>query len=187
MRNGRAGCRFCSGHAVDPAQAVEQMRALGYEPQVPYPGALVPWDCLCLVCGKSSNPQYGSTVHKGSRCKFCNPAGVNLNEPAIVYLVEHEEFMAFKIGISGVGKNRLAQHARQGWITRAQIDFATGRDALWVEQETKRWVRNHLGLPEYLGREEMPQGGATETFSSSGRTWQSVWAQVLKFVESAQI
>lgn len=174
------GCAYCSGKRVDPEEATKRMQLLGYEPLVPYPGALKPWRCVCLNCGKESRPTYGSTKNKGSQCKFCNPAGVNLTEPATLYLVKNNELAALKIGITGEGKNRLEQHGRQGWHTLRILELESGQLALSIEQSIKRWIREDLLLPQYLGKVEMPQGGATETFAADEVDWQIVWTRVLE-------
>ena len=46
------------------------MRAAGLEPGGPYPGAAQPWPCRCTICGRDSEPRYG-TVSKGTGCRYC--------------------------------------------------------------------------------------------------------------------
>lgn len=68
-------CEYCSGHKIDPEDAVELMRASGFKPLVDYPGANRPWESECLMCGKKTSPTY-SNVTKGIGCKFCSGRAV---------------------------------------------------------------------------------------------------------------
>lgn len=72
LTNVRAGggCKFCAGRVLEPAKAEEEMRAGGFIPLDPYPGAGKPWRCRCVKCGKEPSPTL-STVRAGKRCKFC--------------------------------------------------------------------------------------------------------------------
>ena len=176
------GCKYCSGKAVDHADAVSLMKAQGYEPLVAYPGALQAWKSRCTACDRVSAPTYASVASKGSRCKFCNPAGINLLEPATFYLIAHSEFRAMKIGISGDGKSRLSDHERRGWHILATLKIENGEKALKLEQSMKRWLRQEKKLPQYLGKEEMPQRGETETFASDELDAEEIWTKVLEIV-----
>lgn len=178
------GCKFCSGKAVNLEHASRVMRSSHYQPLVPYPGALKKWKSKCTKCGKESAPTFATVSSKGSMCKFCNPAGINLTEPAVFYLIEHKEYRALKIGISGAGKNRIRSHKRFGWELIELLHFETGEAALELEQSVKKWIRKSLGLPQYLGKEEMPQRGETETFSADEVDPIAVWKMVLSIRES---
>lgn len=72
-------CRYCSGKYVDPAEAVEVMRAHGYEPLEDYSGSLKPWLCRCTTCSRERTPTYAMVKSQGTRCAYC--AGVKV-EPA---------------------------------------------------------------------------------------------------------
>jgi hypothetical protein len=65
------GCQVCAGQVVDPAKAEQIMRAMGYEPLVPYPRANSPWKSRCLKCGHESAPRFNS-VQKETRCRYCS-------------------------------------------------------------------------------------------------------------------
>ena len=78
-----------------------------------------------------------------------------------------------KIGIANSAPrklyyDRLKDHGRRGWEVVGKWEFDLTQTAFEVEQGFLAWVRLELGLPQFLGPEEMPQGGATETFSSTG-------------------
>jgi hypothetical protein len=42
VRVGSGACRYCTGQAVDPSDAMTQMRLAGFEPLEAYPGAVRP-------------------------------------------------------------------------------------------------------------------------------------------------
>ena len=163
-----SGCKFCAGRAVDPKDAEEVMISLGYVPLEPYPGALIGWKCKCIVCGKTSHPQYGSAKSKKTGCRYCMTTGINLNEPAIFYLIEHPVFRAGKVGIGAQSAVRVESHKRNGWTVHLQIDLETGELAYELERRILYWIRKDLLLPKFLGKEEMPQRGETETFAIDG-------------------
>ena len=177
------GCRYCAGKAVDPEDAVRLMNQQGFIPLTEFPGALKPWESECMSCHKISTPTYATVNSKKSGCRFCNPAGINLNNPALLYLIEHREFRAFKFGIGSTGRARVRSHERQGWRVLHTLEFNTGQEALNVEQALKRWIRDEKKIPQYLGREEMPQRGETETLSSEAIEASEIWEQVLALLK----
>lgn len=74
-----SGCRYCAGTApIDPDEAADEMRAAGFEPSGPYPGAGEPWRCHCQKCGKQVTPRL-SGVRQGYGCKYC--AGIAPTDP----------------------------------------------------------------------------------------------------------
>jgi len=75
-----ARCRFCSGTAVDPDEAVEVMRTAGVEPLEPYPGANAPWLCECLTCGRHPRPRYGGVRQGRGACGYCAGKLVDASE-----------------------------------------------------------------------------------------------------------
>ena len=72
VKSGRAACSYCSGNKVDPLEALEVMKAAGYEPQVPYPGNDVPWKCICKKCKRETFPRYHGVKGRGDSCKYCS-------------------------------------------------------------------------------------------------------------------
>ncbi len=71
IQRGQSGCVYCAGKVVDPLDARETMRAAGLEPQVPYPGAVQPWRCIHLACGKTVSPRYASIQQGHGGCRAC--------------------------------------------------------------------------------------------------------------------
>ncbi|CAM5479273.1 hypothetical protein SRIMM317S_06863 [Streptomyces rimosus subsp. rimosus] len=73
-----AGCRYCGRitprgrrRAAGQARAEADMRAAGFEPLEPYPGARARWPCRHVVCGRTVHPRlFGIRAGKGG-CRAC--------------------------------------------------------------------------------------------------------------------
>jgi hypothetical protein len=91
--------------------------------------------------------------------------GFRADEPALVYLITHAAFGAAKVGIADASGLRLAQHRREGWQMLAAFQV-TAKAAIAIETNILRWWRAELALPSYLKRDQMPQGGWTETVAA---------------------
>jgi hypothetical protein len=93
--------------------------------------------------------------------------GFRADETALVYLVTHAGYRAAKVGIADTAGSRLAEHRRGGWQILAVFQV-TAKAAIAIETDILRWWRGELGLPSYLSRGQMPQGGWTETVAAAG-------------------
>jgi hypothetical protein len=71
------GCKFCSNRAVDPIDAVANMRSRGFKTLEPFPGATKPWKVECLECKRRFTTLFHSLSTK-KRCKYCS--GVKLDQ-----------------------------------------------------------------------------------------------------------
>lgn len=90
VQNGQGACAFCAGRRVDPGDAERRMREAGAEPQLPFQGSQVPWRCICLACGRTISPQYGSVAYLNqSACKYCAGNAVDAYEARQVMLSAH--------------------------------------------------------------------------------------------------
>jgi hypothetical protein len=78
-------------------------------------------------------------------------------EQAILYILYSPVHKAIKIGISDISGRRFASHRQKGWILVKYWHFFERDKAKTVES---------LVLP-FLSKEDMPQGGYTETFDAS--------------------
>jgi hypothetical protein len=85
--------------------------------------------------------------------------------PALVYLVIHTALGAAKIGVTDAAGSRIAQHRRAGWQLLAAFQVSAEM-ACDIEDDVLRCWRHELGLPSYLRRDQMPQGGWTETVAA---------------------
>ena len=86
-------------------------------------------------------------------------------ERALLYLIYSPALKAFKVGISNLSNRRYSQHRVKGWMIIDYWYFENREVARSVEQEVLKVFRNRF--PErYLNKEDMPQDGYTEAFSS---------------------
>jgi hypothetical protein len=161
-----SGCRYCNDTAIKPDAAAALMRHAGLEPLEDYPGALRPWRCRCNRCSRTVRPCY-STVQRGSGgCRWCRNSGFKSGDAATVYLITHTGYGSAKIGITDAAGSRITKHAQRGWRALATVSVP-GEIAVAIEKEILDWWRTELALPACLGRQEMPQGGWTETVDAA--------------------
>ena len=52
IQQGDGGCKYCSGHFIEPEDAVAAMRFNNLEPLEPYENTGKPWKCKCMKCGQ---------------------------------------------------------------------------------------------------------------------------------------
>lgn len=161
-----SGCAYCSRRRVDAVTAVRAMKAAGLIPLEDYPGVHTPWKARCEKCERTVSPHFAS-VQRGSGCRFCAPYGIDLTQPAILYLITHPEFMASKIGISQASSDRIETHLGYGWKVLKLWSFQSGEKAASAEAVVLSHFRKTLKLPPFLRPRDMPQGGFTETVSAS--------------------
>ena len=107
-------------------------------------------------------------LHWRRKRKWGDPTAINPNtfrpdQPAQVYLIEHDEMRAVKVGVMNVGSIRLDRHTEQGWRLLHVFDFPNGAAAKEVETRIlDLWV----GITGFLTAELMPHGGASETIDA---------------------
>ena len=172
-------CAYCQGTRVDPEDADSVMRSAGLEPLERYPGALTPWRCRCTTCGREVAPVLG-TIRAGGGCRYCATRGLDLNAPALLYVITHGELEAHKVGIGSPTAGRLDTHRRHGWSVYRVMHFDTGQQAFEVEAGVLRWLRLEMGLPPALTQREMPQRGETETVHAADIELPLLWREVVR-------
>jgi hypothetical protein len=180
LRRGGKGCNVCAGLApITSNEAIKLFISKGFTPIVKFKGSKVPWKSRHNVCGKIVSPTWGA-LKIGGGCKYCQIGGINLLAPAYLYLITHDSLNSHKIGIGGFDSsmNRLEKHIKQGWKTYRQLDLDTAEEAYEIEQGVLNWLRNDLGLQQYLLAEQMPQRGHTETVDASEIDLPTIWAKV---------
>ena len=159
------GCSQCAGgRIIDLKKVYIVMKRAKLQPLEPYINSDIKWKCKCLKCGETVSPLYGSIRQGQGGCIYCTSGKINPKQPAFVYLVTHKSFDCVKVGI-GSSSVRITVHRRKGWELVKKWDFNKGENAIKVESETLNHIRKSLGLKHYLSKNEMPQGGHTETFS----------------------
>lgn len=166
---GQAGCRWCSfqensgkSQRLDPEVAHAYMVEHGLQPLESYRNSYEPWRCQCMTCGAEVTPRYTNIKGGSNGCGSCFPRGFDPTLPAVVYLVAHQQLGAAKVGVSREGGYRLKEHLSRGWQVLVQ-ESLPGDRALHVEKEVLSYWRTDLQLPPFLGKQEMPQGGWSET------------------------
>ena len=165
VTQGQDGCGYCVGNKVDPAEAEALVRASGFEPLVPYPGASAPWRCRCLNCNHEVAPYYTSFQQGKGGCNLCSRGGFDSEAPATLYLITHPDMKAIKIGVTGRDNtDRVEAFATKGWSVVGTWEADRGHKALRAEGAVLRWWRESLSLPLGVADEEsMKLGGHTET------------------------
>ncbi|SCF73332.1 hypothetical protein GA0115254_114434 [Streptomyces sp. Ncost-T10-10d] len=68
----RTGGRPRAAVLIDAEAAAAEMRAVGYEPLVPYPGRTnATWPSRCMTCGHEGRPTFSAVRNAGQRCRVC--------------------------------------------------------------------------------------------------------------------
>lgn len=169
MKSQDYGCVYCSGHKIDPKDALNIFLKMGFEPLGKYESARKPIKAKCLNCNRISNKRYDD-VRTGRGCKYCQTSSLDLLAPTYYYIMKHEIYDAIKVGIGNLNRrqDRIKQHEKDGWVLYYSYELDNGELALELEQGVLVWLRQEMGLPIYLSKKEMPHGGWTETVSADG-------------------
>jgi hypothetical protein len=83
----------------------------------------------------------------------------------LFYILYSPVHRAIKIGISDVSGRRFASHRTKGWILIQYWWFSERDKARSVESIVVQMLTKKHG--HFLEKEDMPQGGYTETFDAS--------------------
>ena len=167
LKSKKSGCAFCNRVKVDPSDAEMIMLAAGYTPLEPYKSSKVKWKCRHEICGKITFPRFNS-IHNGQGgCTNCVDK-FSYYDLSYFYVIQNSFLDSLKIGISNTDSkgDRVEVHAKHGWILVERIDFENGFLAYDFEQTLLTFIRNNLKVPYHLSKNEMPQGGWTETMSA---------------------
>lgn len=171
------GCPECtfremgSRYAVTQIDATNRFFKVGLELIGEYSNARKYVDCRCMKCGVITKQSLNG-VNNGKTCKYCSEKGIALSYPSHLYLMQHEEFESFKVGIGNIGRknDRLKIHIKQGWSLLQKWNFETGKEAQEIEIIILKYIRSEKKLPIHLLKEHMPQGGWSETINSESIT-----------------
>ena len=87
-------------------------------------------------------------------------------ERTLLYLIYSPTLQAFKVGISNLSNRRYAQHRVKGWSIVKYWYLESRQEALRVESGILSTLRNKFPTV-HLKKEDMPQHGYTEAFSSN--------------------
>lgn len=136
------------------------------------------------LCSEGHQWRQLPIVRQGRGCGDCAPVGFRPNRPAKLYFIENKTLRARKIGITNIEarEKRLTKFSAQGWDIVFTLEHIVGHNIVLLEKTALRWVRTEIGLPQFLGPEEMSQtGGWTETFSQEGVSSEVVVEQLKRF------
>jgi hypothetical protein len=86
-------------------------------------------------------------------------------ERTLLYLIYSPALKAFKVGISNLSNKRYSQHRIKGWRIVKYWYFESRQEALRVESGILSTLRNKFPKV-HLKKDDMPQHGYTEAFSS---------------------
>lgn len=167
---GRCGRRAQSRTQRGPeARAIADFLAVGLEPLEPYMSVMTPWRSQCRNCGREVSPLLNNIRKGQGACRWCSGKAVDAEDAVAVMraeslepLVAYPDLRAAKIGITDASGRRLKKHSTRGWQVLCTVTVR-GERAQLIEADIIDWWRGELALPAYLGPQEMPQGGWTET------------------------
>ena len=180
-RSGKSsGCPYCSGRAVlagfndlattNPSLALEWdiERNAPLTPQEVSPGSHKKIFWLC-----PEKHSYRATLadrSTGTGCPKCAKYGYDATQEGLFYFIRSETLRARKVGITNTNRtaNRVERYGSD-WSVVMTFTHSDGLLIRDLETSILRWLRKDLGLPKYLGKQEMGvSGGHTETFSMEG-------------------
>lgn len=156
---------------IDPDAAEATMRAAGFEPLEPFEGADRPWRCRCLTCGRVVTPRL-SGIGAGGGCKYCATKGLDLNAPAVVFVLTHPERHLHLVGFDATEGDAIEQRQAAGWAIVKSASVPTVEDAYEIEAAVLRSLRLDLELPAG----DAPEAAASVRADDIDAT--AVWSQV---------
>lgn len=104
-------------------------------------------------------------------------------ERAILYLIYSPALRSFKIGISNLSNRRYSQHRVKGWTIVKYWYFKDRDIAKRVESEVLKTLRNKFPKV-HLNKDDMPQHGYTEAFSTKVISSKKVIALINKEIKN---
>jgi hypothetical protein len=103
--------------------------------------------------------------------------------PALLYLIYHEKFGAFKVGINDIGNTRYPTHRSNGWKIVKYWYFDSITIARKVERIVLSKMKSKTKSEGFVSKEDMPQGGYTETFDAKKITSRGVKIIINKVIK----
>jgi hypothetical protein len=104
-------------------------------------------------------------------------------ERTLLYLIYSPSLRAFKIGIANLSNRRYSEHRVKGWMLIKYWYFQDRGLAKNVESEVLKVLRNKFPKA-HLVKEDMPQHGYTESFSSQAISSKNVIKIINKCIKS---
>jgi len=191
---GQGGCVTCGIQKRAKARSTPEDEALRIlasaqaRPLVPFPGASIAWESICLKCGLAISPNIQNLKAGHGACRRCSMVSADSSfdffGEAILYLMENQKLNALKVGIAGKHAKRIPEHKRKGWTLLEMLETPYGYQVWFAEGKVLEWLRADLRIEACLGPEDMPQGGFTETLPIGSVDPQEIWARVLVEISS---
>jgi predicted Zn-ribbon and HTH transcriptional regulator len=174
----RSGCPQCAGTVVSEDTWNKRASSVGIRWMTTPNDSRKPTPAKCLTCKLEWNATPDS-VGRGSGCPNCAVTGYKMGEPGIFYFIERDNRKgraARKIGISNTKSFpvRLAFWKSQGFRLIFQVEDQDGAIIQSLEKNMLSWLRDEIGLGQYLDKEEMPRGGSSETFAPDNPSNQEI-------------
>lgn len=101
----------------------------------------------------------------------------------LLYILYNPLNKAVKIGISDISGKRFASHRTKGWVLIKYWSFSERDKARSIESTILKILRDKHGY--FLNKEDMPQGGYTETFDSSKITRRGLIRMINKAIKDS--
>jgi len=171
IQQGHGGCIFCGGAApLDPKKAENFMIKMGYRPKTPYLTTATKWECIHIPCGKIVKVKYSQIKTGQGGCRTCADWGFQIDKQSYLYLITHKDFVAHKVGIANLTnskyQDRLYRLKKEGWEKVQVWNFEDGSKIIEIETSIFKILRKDLGIPKFLAKEQMKNGGETETMDA---------------------
>lgn len=102
-----------------------------------------------------------------SGCPRCAKFGFSQDGDAEFYFIENQELRSWKVGITGTDReyDRIESYKKRSWTVIVRLP-AIGSVARKAERAVLTWIREELGLTQFLDKSSMGRhGGASETFA----------------------
>lgn len=160
---------------TDPETAAAVMREAGLEPLEPFVDADRPWRCRCLTCNRVVTPRL-SRMDAGGGCKYCATRGLDLNAPAVVFVLSNADLNAHLVGFDAADGDAVTRHARTGWALVKRASVPTVEEAYEIDLSVLRWLRGEMGLAPGPSTGDATPDAATVGADDIAVT--EVWARV---------
>jgi hypothetical protein len=111
-----------------------------------------------------------SDRQSGTGCPKCAKYGFDPTKQALFYFIENTSLNARKVGITNTnGTSDRVKRYGSGWVLVYSVLDVDGGLIRELEIQILGWIRNELGLPEFLEKSRSGLlNGFTETFSLEG-------------------
>jgi hypothetical protein len=135
-----------------------------------------------MTCGNEPSPRF-EVIVRGGGCRYCAEYGPDWSAPGIVYLLHHEGFGAYKVGIANQTSKRTQTFAPAGWVTFRTLQVSTADRAYQIEQAVLAPYRDANHCP-YLTCAELPSGHS-ETIDAEAVSILDLWSEIIAVSNAA--